>query len=286
MNRLYFFKHEANLKTTELVEPDPSLMGAKVTIQSNASTKNDSIPPELLSKMSGERIEHLHRTLKAKVGQEIKLVGLNLGLFRGQIINLDQQSVTIEITNEDASSSNKATHPRIELWIAACRPQTAKKILEGAVCFGIERIKFFNASLTEKSYLDAQLFLQKEFIHHLALGLSQSMSYFTIPEIEILPYLPKPLETSSTTLEEIPYYYLLSKEGSKSLHSPTIKKQLQKGPNHLQVFIFGPERGLTAEEELLFKNGGARAISLVHSTLRLENAVIAALALIHSAANA
>lgn len=237
MNRIYIYPHELDLKNTAIIR-DPV------------------------------RISHVQNILKSKPGDEIKILVLNVGIGVATLEALSEQEIELRISNLESPVVHGALD---ELWIGACRPQTVKKILEYASSLGVAKLKFFKAELSEKSYLSSNVFHENEISFHLAQGLAQSNIHYTLPEVEVVPYLPVKMPTV------LGFYFSFNTKHNFFSPSGNLASPL--------TLAFGPERGFTAREEDHFRQNGLLPLNLHPSTLRLEVAVISALSLLHARRN-
>ena len=75
-----------------------------------------------------------------------------------------------------------------DLVVGLSRPQTSKKILEHGTTFGARRFHFFKAALSDKSYLDSKIFIDRAYEEFLVAGLSQAATYTHLPEFKLDKY--------------------------------------------------------------------------------------------------
>lgn len=206
-------------------------------------------------------LEHLHATLKSKVGDTLKCTILNSGLTTGEILFLDKKICKLKLG--PITSSNA---PWFNLVIGISRPQTSKKILEHATTFGVQNIHFFKSTLSEKSYLDSKIFLKEECESYLRAGLSQSAIYSTLPLVKVDKFNP------AQSYENAPQKFILNLKESKSFldYAPEIDFNL---PITLAI---GPERGFVSEDLQRFDSAGFKSVKISSSILRVEHAIYSA----------
>ncbi|MBI2522164.1 MAG: RsmE family RNA methyltransferase [Bdellovibrio sp.] len=213
-----------------------------------------------------ERTRHVYEILKAKAGENIKIVAINYGLGDAQIVHINETSLRLKIPPLPSASASSRS---VELWVGACRPQTVKKIYEYAACMGVDSIRFFKAELSEKSYLTSKIFEPDHQRLHLALGLAQSGIYFHMPQVRVSSYFPTQPPNSPA--------YLCSLQGRQNLFTPALLSRQER-----VTLVFGPERGLTPAEESNFLQMGMFPVNIHPSTLRIEVAIISALSQLHA----
>ncbi|HAZ11910.1 MAG: hypothetical protein A2X86_07335 [Bdellovibrionales bacterium GWA2_49_15] len=210
------------------------------------------------------RPKHVREVLKAQVGDDIRIVAINSGLGEAKILHLDESSLRLCVSPID---QDKKQYLVDEIWVGACRPQTVKKIFEYATAMRVGRIRFFKAELSEKSYLTSKIFEPENQRHHLALGLAQSGIYFQLPQVTVSPYFPTQAPDSPAIL--------CSTTGRQTLFTTKLEAAEV-------TLVFGPERGLTIEEEARFLKMGMTPVKVYPSILRIEVAVISALSQLHA----
>ena len=103
-------------------------------------------------------LDHIHATLKLKVGDLVKCSVLNMGLTKGEVLELSASSCQLRL-----SPITPGIPQWFDLIVGLSRPQTTKKILEHATTFGARRFHFYKAALSEKSYLDSKIFQNQDF---------------------------------------------------------------------------------------------------------------------------
>jgi 16S rRNA (uracil1498-N3)-methyltransferase len=206
-------------------------------------------------------LEHLKTTLNAKVGDSFRCTVLNRGIFWGELSSLEDHLAKI-ILKEPLHSAK----PWFNLVVGLSRPQTVRKILEHATTFGANRIHFFKAELSEKSYQDSKaLSEEKDFL--VRAGLSQSALYYQLPEIKVDKYNP------ANGYSSYSQKYILDLEGAENFLA--ISDQLDF--NSPITLAIGPERGFIKADIERFHQAGFKSIKVSSSILRVEHAVYSAI---------
>jgi len=207
-------------------------------------------------------MEHLHSTLKSKIGDSLKCTILNVGLTTGKIISLDKNHCQLEL-----GVISPGSEPWVNLIVGLSRPQTSKKILEHGTTFGAHKIHFFNATLSEKSYMDSKVFESHESEAYLKLGLSQSATYYKLPAVKVDKFNP------AKNYEGEKQKFILDLKESKSFldYQEDIDFAL---PISLAI---GPERGFVQEDLIKFHDAGFKSVKISSSVLRVEHAIYSSL---------
>lgn len=161
----------------------------------------------------------------------------------------------------------------MHLLIGMPRPQTAKKVLLEATSLGVATMRFFCAAKGESSYRQSTLWSSGEWRKHLVAGAEQAFCT-RLPEVR-----------EGGTLEEA---IAELKEGTerKALdnYEATIglgswARGKDEGSIGGLVLAFGAERGWSGEERDCLRKAGFELAHLGPRVLRLETAVVAAVAL-------
>lgn len=207
-----------------------------------------------------EKLKHIQEVLKCSEGDRIKVCFLNKSLNTAEIIEIEESSLSLELTGES---------PKKESWckllIGLSRPPTCQKIVEHGSTMGVSHFHFFKAELSEKSYGGSKFFKDKKYESFLRFGLSQSSHYYKLPEVTIAPH------PTQKSFENVEQKYILSPFGEKWFNDYEIdfSKKL--------ILAIGPERGWTSKEVDVFKNQGFKEVVISEAILRVEAAVYSSL---------
>lgn len=159
--------------------------------------------------------------------------------------------------------------PPTTLLIGLPRPQTARDILRDATTLGATRIHFIATERTDVNYAASTLWTSGEWRRHCLAGAAQAFDT-RIPEITWNHSLASVLATLPTSPVRLA---LDNYEATEPLG------QCRPSGDNPVVLAFGPERGWgPADRELLRQNGFTLA-HLGPRVLRVETAVVAALAI-------
>lgn len=215
-----------------------------------------------------EVCDHLINHIGIQVGGNLKVTLINEGLGEATVKSFTPDKIELSVLR-----TFEAPTPKTTLLIGASRPPTVKKILEHGSAFGVKEFIFFQAELSEKSYLTSKVFKEDKIYELLTKGLSQGAISSHLPKVTREQSLKSAIDRVQCSQK-----YLLSLEAQKTFLDcpPSFKED--------HCLAIGPERGWTATEEDLLKRSGFSPIKVGSSTLRVEMAVFSALgqlAMIH-----
>ena len=202
-------------------------------------------------------IEHAHSTLKLSKGQNVLLALANYGLASSTVSEISESGIAFEI--EEVTKKPKGNY---HIEVAASRPPTMKKVLEHGTSLGVSHFDVFKADLSDKSYLQSQVFKKESLEKLTSLGVSQGKNLCHLPEVNISERKP-----SNENFQK----YILSPHGDKTLATENIDFSQEIS------LLIGPERGFTMAEEKKWKEAGYKPILISEQTLRVEIALFVAL---------
>ena len=206
-------------------------------------------------------INHMFETLKASQGDIFKCTILGKGLCQGTIETLSKTECRLKLRDFKPASAQW-----FNLVVGISRPQTTKKILEHATTFGVKKIHFFKAALSEKSYLDSKVFEDHEAEEYLLAGLSQSAIYDTIPEIKTDKFNP------ANNYTDTPQKFILDLNATENFLD--LRSSIDFSMN--VTLAIGPERGFISEDISRFHAAGFKSVKISSSILRVEHAIYSA----------
>ncbi len=159
--------------------------------------------------------------------------------------------------------------PPIHLIVGLPRPQTARDILRDAATLGAASIRFVTTERSDPNYAAASLWTSGEWRRHVLAGVSQACDT-RLPRI-----------TWTETLAEA----LVAAHGRRlapdnyEATAPLAAALAGRAATAPLTLALGPERGWGATDRTLLREAGFTLCSLGTRVLRLETAVVAALAL-------
>lgn len=218
---------------------------------------------DLFTLSNPEVCTHLKEHIEIKEGQTLKVTLLNEGLAKATVTEISENQIKLKVTDKI-----NVDRPRTILLIGASRPPTVKKILEHGTSFGIREYIFFQAELSEKSYLTSKVFEEDKTYDLLTKGLSQGATYAHLPKVTRVQKLSEAVELIKEYSQQ---NFLLSLEAKSSFLGSDINLTSE------HCLALGPERGWTKSEESFLKEYGFTPIKVGETTLRVEMATFSAL---------
>ncbi|MCY3972048.1 MAG: RsmE family RNA methyltransferase [Acidobacteria bacterium] len=214
--------------------------------------------------VSGERLKHVRKVLRAEVGDTLEVGRLSGGVGRGRIVELSRECVVLELGPLDLEPPPPL---RVTLVLALPRPKFVGRILQASAAMGVKRILLIHTARVEKSYWQSSLMRPEALRRHLMLGLAQARDT-VLPEIECLRG-PRDLTEALPGLVQ-DHEQVLVADAAGDEPCPL-------GVDGLTALLVGPEGGLLDEELASWGHAGATVVSLGRRALRVEHAVVALL---------
>ncbi|MEM5948074.1 RsmE family RNA methyltransferase [Spirochaetia bacterium 38H-sp] len=210
---------------------------------------------------SGDRrARHITDILKADRNTSLR-VGVVGGLMGSAFINnITPDCVELSCTFTDEPPPLLP----VRLLVAAVRPIVAKRLLRDLTAAGIEKLVFFPAKLTEKSYLSSNIWKNNNYMEYVLHGCEQGIRT-NYPDIQLAPSLKKAIELVSGDIRFI---------CDENTRQESVSAQISAGIISLAI---GPERGWTEEERDMLLDNGYKNLSLGSGILRTETACHVAL---------
>jgi len=217
------------------------------------------------AELRGRRAKHLMDVLGAEVGRRLRVGVLNgpRGQAEVRVVQRDRVVVSVDL-NETPSAQ-----PKVDLVLAMPRPKALRRLLPWLAAMGVGRIDVVNAWRVDKSYLGSPLLERAALRESLILGCEQGITTW-LPEIHVHRRLMSFVEQLEGDDERIRILAEPGEEGIQHLHPlPTPSRYL---------LAIGPDGGWVQRELETFTGLGFRAVSLGDGVLRVETAVVSALA--------
>ncbi len=208
----------------------------------------------------GGVLEHLRETLRVSEGSEIRCTVLGAGHCTGTVREIGADKCRLEL---GAVTLGKAQW--FDLVVGLSRPQTSKKILEHGTTFGARRFHFFKAALSDKSYLDSKIFVDRAYEEFLVAGLAQAATYTDLPEFKLDKY------NIAHQYKDTPQTYILDLDTDRTF------LDLPLDFTRPITLAIGPERGFIPSDIEKFHAAGFQSVRVSASTLRVEYATCAAI---------
>lgn len=215
--------------------------------------------------LKDERARHIKKILKLNIGDSFSSGVINGAKGLSYIKDINDKEIVFSF--EDDSLKSDKLHP-LTLIISFVRPICMKRILREAVCLGVERIIIAGADLTEKSYSNANFYVNEEYKKVLIDGAMQA-AQTTISEVKIVNNIDEAISFFDDSYDKLLLDNVLEGE-SLSKYNPI---------NNKCVIAIGPERGFSNRERNLFLNNGFESHTLGKRVLRSETASCAAISI-------
>lgn len=211
------------------------------------------------------QISHLHTTLKAQVGDSLKIGQLGGNMGTGIITHLNEK--VCQLTNV-ALTQNPPNKLGVTVILALPRPKVLRRLILDMTAFGVNHIIIVNSARTDKSYWGSPL-LNKidDFVLE---GLQQGMD--TIPPTITFAKRFKPF-----VQDELPS--IIQHKSALVLHpytDTTLCDYITKN-NLPNIIVVGAEGGFVPYEIELLQSVGVKVATLGERILRTESALNAIL---------
>ncbi|UPA17596.1 16S rRNA (uracil(1498)-N(3))-methyltransferase [Borrelia puertoricensis] len=222
--------------------------------------------------LNDSRVKHINEILKLKNNETFKFGIIGEKYIYSCVYQKDVKLFFRE--NRKIAKSNKLK--KLKVIIGLVRPIAAKRIITHLGSIGISELIFFNALLSEKSYLCSKLFKEREYEKYLIEGAMQGGITY-IPKVKIFNNLREVLKNTEYEGDNTTKI-LLERESKNKLVDLNIQTKNT-------AVIIGPERGFITKEINLIKEYNFNAYNISSNILRTETATIVASAIITSKMN-
>jgi len=215
------------------------------------------------------RARHLIEVLRRSVGDEFDAGVIDGPRGKGRLDAIAADTLTLSFTWSVAPVAADA----LTLLLGLPRPQTARDILRDATTLGVAALHFVTTEKTEPSYATSSLWRDGEWRRHVLAGAEQSFCTQT-PAV----HASAPLAATLAALPAGPRRIALDNyEATLALHDCRLDRAQPL------VLALGPERGWGAQDRAALRAAGFEFAHLGSRVLRLETAVVVALALAKAA---
>jgi 16S rRNA (uracil1498-N3)-methyltransferase len=237
-----------------------------------ADTWNDAT-----AALHGDQAQHLSRVLRAQPGMEFDVIAGGRA-WLARIASIDRDSVHFTLLEELETTPALP----VTLLLSIFKFDRMEWAIEKAVELGCSRILPIIAERTEK-HLAQAAGKRVERWRRIALEAAKQSRRSDLPEIAE----PSRLAAIPATVEETsPLRILLSETEEDQPLLRILKERPERSTAAAEgiMLAVGPEGGWTAAEIALFTRSGWHSASLGSRILRVETAVIAALAVVNATA--
>ena len=132
-------------------------------------TEEDFQQGNLVS-LTGERAEHIIKTIRVKIGDSLTVGLINNLMGIGIVTELSNTTVTLCVE----LNSQAPTPLPVRLILALPRPKVLRRTIAACSSFGIKEFVLINSYRVEKSYWNSPLLQPEQLNKHLTLGLEQA----------------------------------------------------------------------------------------------------------------
>jgi len=218
--------------------------------------------------LTGEHARHLAQVLRARVGQEFD-ISAGGEVRRGTIVRVEPERVEFEL----GETVTKASSAKVTVAISIFKFDRMEWAIEKCTELGVARIIPVIAGRTEK-HLATSAAKRVERWRRLVSQASEQSRQVSVPEVD------DPVKLGDVLRIEAGARIVLS-EMERDL---SLKDAIPAGSDPV-VLAFGPEGGWKNDELAAFGKAGWISASLGPTILRVETAVIAAVAVCASVLN-
>jgi 16S rRNA (uracil1498-N3)-methyltransferase len=236
-----------------------------------ADTWNDAT-----AALHGDQAQHLSRVLRAQPGMEFDVVAGGRA-WLARIASIDRESVHFTLLQE----LETAPALPVTLLLSIFKFDRMEWAIEKAVELGSSRIVPVLAERTEK-HLAQAAGKRIERWRRLALEAAKQSRRSDLPEIADPARLAAILAASEPAEEKTTPLRILLSETEEDQPLLRILEEKEDSTEEIMLAV-GPEGGWTAAEIAMFTRAGWHSASLGPRILRVETAVIAALAIVNAA---
>lgn len=229
----------------------------------------DEIGDDGRVRLVDRRAEHLGKILKVEPGQRLRVGLLGGGVGEGEVVTASRRETTLVVD----LPSEPIPPTAFDLIVALPRPQALHRVLQTAAAMGVGRLDLVNAWRVEKSYFSTPSLRPETIWRHLLLGAEQGM-WPRLPEVEIHHRLVPFVESLGE--RGIAGQGLIAHPEAEGAIEDEISSPGRMGGR--TAVAIGPEGGWIDREIRTFGEVGFLPVRLGGWILRVENAVIAALA--------
>lgn len=217
--------------------------------------------------LAGDRAKHIVKVLNSELGDTVKLGIINGRLGSGTIKNI-KKKYPFKVYLHTVFDSLPPAKAPVDLLLALPRPIMLKRILSQAATLGVGMIHIVNANRVEKSFWEAGILHQEEYMQHLIHGLEQAIDT-VLPKVKLHKRFKPFMEDYFPTIKKGYSHLVYAHPRSKK----TLKKLFMNIPDKILLAI-GPEGGWVDYELNRFKENGFSGFSIGERILRVDTAVV------------
>ncbi len=221
------------------------------------------------ARITGDRARHAREVLGVVVGRRLRVGVVDGPLGEGEVTAVGSDVVELSLVLE----AEAPPRPRLDVVVAIPRPKTLAKLLPEVVSMGVDRLFLLRTWKVEKPYLASALLTPEGWLPLVRAGSMQGRLTHT-PHIVVEPLFRPWIEDRAPALFE-------GADVRWVMHPHAARSSAQVGPVDPEaraVIAIGPEAGLVDFEVERFVAAGFEAVTMGPRPLRVETAVVAAVA--------
>lgn len=211
------------------------------------------------ARISGRQVEHIHQTLKLKLGDSLTVGLENAQRGRANLTKLSATEAELDIEWLEQAP----TPLPLTLFLALPRPKMLKRIIQTATTMGVKELYFLNAWKVEKSYWQSPWLSQEKLRENCIIGLEQAKDTM-LPTIHLRKRFKPFVE------DELPS--LIANSRALVAH-PGVAAPCPINVQEQVSLAIGPEGGFTPYEVEKLTEAGFESVHLGERILRVETAV-------------
>jgi RsmE family RNA methyltransferase len=216
------------------------------------------------------RAKHILEVLRRQAGDSFDAGVVDGPLGKATLVSVTESALAFAFTPTHLPPGPAP----ITLVIGLPRPQTARDILRDATTLGVARLHFVVTERADPNYAASTLWTSGEWRRHCLAGAAQAFDT-RLPEVTWT-------HTLASALADLPKFparrlALDNYEATAALGAETSNAESQKPKE--TVLALGPERGWGPSDRDALRTAGFTLAHLGSRVLRVETAVVAALAI-------
>lgn len=223
---------------------------------------------EVLLPRDDRRARHLVDVLGARTGLALRAGVVGGATGRAEVTAVDAGGVGLRVLLDGPASAA----PPVDLVLALPRPKVLSRVLQGAAAAGVARIDLVNAWRVDRSYFDSPRLTEEALAEDVRLGCEQAGTTF-VPAVKVHRLLMPFLADAGAWFADAAHRVVAHPRAREA-----IEAAVPPGVSGRVVLAVGPEGGWIDRELGSLEAVGFRVVRLGDGVLRVEGAVVAALA--------
>jgi 16S rRNA (uracil1498-N3)-methyltransferase len=223
-------------------------------------------------RVGGARAAHVREVLGAERGARVRVGLLEGPVGHASVVDDDGDALTLAWPSADRAP--EPPRPGVTVVLAVPRPKTLQKLLPDLATFGVERVILLRTWKVDRAYLTSEVLRPERVRASFHAGLMQGRRT-TPPALELAPlFRPWVEDLAPGLVAEHDLAWLADPDAAIGVAALAA----QVGRARRVLVAIGPEGGFTAFEREALVTAGFVEAALGRDVLRVETAVVAALA--------